>query len=73
LRSYGGIRGLHAAGNPDNPRMPPWQPYDTTARATMTIDATCQSVNDFRGGDRVAASALRPDPYNRSALFSYKD
>jgi len=60
-------------GNPNNSRMPEWKPYDTTTRATMTIDAKCQAVNDFHGADRVAGSDLKLDPYNRAALFTYKD
>jgi len=60
-------------GNPNNPRMPEWRPYDTATRATMTIDTKCRAVNDFRGSDRVASSELRLDPFNRAALFTYKD
>ena len=60
-------------GNPNNPRMPEWKPYDTATRATMTIDVKCNAVNDFHGADRVAGSELRLDPFNRAALFTYKD
>jgi para-nitrobenzyl esterase len=60
-------------GNPNNPRMPEWKPYEAVMRATMTIDVKCQAVNDFHGGDRVAGSELRLDPYNRAALFTYRD
>lgn len=60
-------------GNPNNPRMPEWKPYDAVTRATMTVDVKCQVVNDFHGADRVASSELRLDPYNRSALMTYKD
>jgi para-nitrobenzyl esterase len=45
-------------GNPDNARMPRWTPYDTTARATMTLEEHCRLVNDFRGGDRRASAGL---------------
>ena len=58
---------------PNNPRLPEWKPYDTATRTTMTIDVNCQAVNDFHGADRVAGSELQLDPYNRAALFSYKD
>jgi para-nitrobenzyl esterase len=57
----------------DNPRMPEWKPYDTATRATMTIDAKCRAVNDYHGADRVASSELRLDPFNRSALMTYRD
>jgi para-nitrobenzyl esterase len=60
-------------GNPNNARMPEWKPYDPTTRATMTIDVKCQAVNDFHGADRLAGSELKLDPYNRAALFTYKD
>jgi para-nitrobenzyl esterase len=60
-------------GNPNNPRMPEWKPYDTAARATMTIDVKCRAVDDFHGADRLAGSELRLDPFNRDALFAYKD
>lgn len=60
-------------GNPNNPRMPEWKPFDAATRATMTIDNKCQLVNDFRGADRVAGSQVRLDPFNRAALFTYKD
>jgi para-nitrobenzyl esterase len=46
------------SGKPDNARMPRWKPYDTTARATMTLDERCRLVNDFRGGDRRASAGL---------------
>ncbi len=60
-------------GNPNNAHMPQWKPYDTTARATMTIGAECRLVDDFHGAARIAASQLRLDPYNRNALFAYRD
>jgi para-nitrobenzyl esterase len=60
-------------GNPNNPRMPAWMPYDTATRATMTVDVTCQAVDDFRGADRVAGAQLRLDPFNRDVLFTYMD
>lgn len=60
-------------GNPNNPRMPAWRPYDSETRATMTIDLQCQVVNDFHGADRRASSALALDPFNRAALMTYRD
>ena len=60
-------------GNPNNPRMPQWKPYDTTTRATMTIDVECRAVDDFHGADRVAGSQLRLDPFSTEALFTYRD
>jgi para-nitrobenzyl esterase len=60
-------------GNPENPHMPAWKPYDAQTRATMTVDVDCRAVNDFRGADRRASAALRMDPFNRSALVDYRD
>lgn len=45
-------------GNPDNPRLPHWPPYDAQTRATMTFDECCQVVPDYRGGDRRASAGL---------------
>lgn len=39
-------------GDPNNPHMPRWLPYDGVRRATMTINATCEIVDDYRGPDR---------------------
>jgi len=60
-------------GDPNNPRMPEWMPYDTASRVTMTVALKCRAVNDFRGTDRVVGSELRLDPFNRAALFAYKN
>jgi len=60
-------------GNPNNPRMPEWKPYDATTRATMVVDVDSRVVNDFRGKDRVAASHLRLDPFNRAAVLTCRD
>ena len=60
-------------GNPNNPRLPEWRPYDAATRTTMTIDLKCRAVDDYHGADRVAGSALRLDPFNRAALFTYRD
>ncbi|HSV82024.1 MAG TPA: carboxylesterase family protein [Ramlibacter sp.] len=64
------------SGNPNNPRMPDWKPYDTAARATMVIDEKCQLVNDFRGADRIgSAGLLHQDSYQiqRGPLFRYSE
>ena len=42
-------------GNPNNPRMPEWKPYDTNNRATMVIDAKPRLVNDYLANDRRAS------------------
>lgn len=55
-------------GNPNNPRLPEWKPYDTTTRATMTFNVKCELVNDFRGADRLASADLRLDPFRRPLL-----
>lgn len=60
-------------GKPDNPSMPAWQPYDSHARATMVIDEKCRLVEDFRRGDREAGLQVRLEPFNRSALMTYRD
>lgn len=60
-------------GNPNNSRLPQWQPFDGATRATMTVDVKPALVNDFRGNDRMAGSQLKLDPFNRSAIMTYKD
>ena len=63
-------------GNPNNSRMPEWTPYDTTTRATMTIDEKCRLVNDFRGTDRLAsATLLGQESYElqRGPLYRYSE
>ncbi len=61
------------SGNPSNPRMPRWTPFDAQSRATMLIDNTCRLVNNYRAADRAAGTALKLDPYDRAALFTYAD
>jgi para-nitrobenzyl esterase len=61
------------SGDPNNPRMPEWRPYDRVTRTTMTIGFTCEAVDDYRSADRIAGARLRLDPFNRAALFAYKD
>jgi para-nitrobenzyl esterase len=55
-------------GNPANPRLPEWRPYDTAARTTMTLNVQCEAVGDFRGADRRASVDLRLDPFRRPLL-----
>ena len=50
-----------------------WKPFDASSRATMTIDVKPQLVNDYLSGDRAAAASVKLDPFNRSALMTYKD
>jgi para-nitrobenzyl esterase len=60
-------------GNPNNPRMPQWRPYDVATRTTMVVDVNCRAVDDFLGADRRAGADLRMDPFNRDALVVYRD
>ncbi|MEY4138556.1 MAG: hypothetical protein RLZZ371_738 [Pseudomonadota bacterium] len=60
-------------GNPSNPRMPAWKPYDAITRTSMKIDVSCEAVDDYLGADRVATAHLTLDPFNRDALMTYKD
>lgn len=60
-------------GDPNNPRMPHWRPYDAQSRATMTIHEECLLVDDYLGADRRAGAALRMDPLHRDALITYRD
>jgi para-nitrobenzyl esterase len=46
-------------GEPNNPDMPDWAPYDTGRRATMVVKEPCQLVDDYLGSDRVASQAIQ--------------
>jgi para-nitrobenzyl esterase len=46
-------------GDPNNPDMPDWAPYDTARRATMVVKEPCELVDDYLGGDRVASQAIQ--------------
>ncbi|MBY3416329.1 carboxylesterase/lipase family protein [Rhizobium laguerreae] len=59
-------------GNPNNDRMPEWNPYDETTRASMLIDAGCEAASDWRGAARRAIADLTIDPFNRAALYRYE-
>jgi para-nitrobenzyl esterase len=61
------------SGDPNNPGMPEWRPYDRVTRTTMAIGVNCQAVNDYHSADRIAGSRLRLDPFNRATLFAYRD
>jgi para-nitrobenzyl esterase len=39
-------------GNPDNPRIPRWPPYDLEDRPVMVLDLSPRVVNDARGAQR---------------------
>ena len=39
-------------GNPNNPHLPEWQPYNLTTRPVMVLDETPEVVNDARGAQR---------------------
>jgi len=45
-------------GDPNNPRIPEWRPYDTARRTTMVIGRPCRAVDDWRGGDRRTSAML---------------
>jgi para-nitrobenzyl esterase len=63
-------------GNPNNPRLPPWKPYDAADRATMTINEKCLLVDDYLGADRRANLQLGQRPTYRltgGPLFSYSE
>ncbi len=62
-------------GNPSNPRMPQWKPYDAVDRATMTVNEKCELVNDFLGTDRRTNMELGQQPTNLvfGTLFRYSE
>ncbi len=63
-------------GNPNNPRLPQWKPYDAADRATMTINEKCQLVSDFLGSDRRANLELGQQPtylLSGGPLYRYGD
>lgn len=60
-------------GNPNNKRMPAWQPYDGGTRTTMRINAKCETASDYRGAARLAVADLKIDPFNRAALYRYEE
>jgi para-nitrobenzyl esterase len=44
-------------GNPHHRGLPAWPEYDTTRRATMRFDTTCEVLDDPNGADRAAYAA----------------
>jgi para-nitrobenzyl esterase len=44
-------------GQPHHGGLPTWPEYDTTRRATMRFDATCEVLDDPAGADRAAYAA----------------
>lgn len=46
------------SGVPDARGLPHWPAFDTAARHSMLIDATCQAVTDYRASDRKTADTL---------------
>ena len=61
------------SGNPNNPDMPEWTPFDPIKRTAMLIDRMCGEVNDYLPNDRITGSGLRLDRYNCAALMTYRD
>jgi para-nitrobenzyl esterase len=47
-------------GDPNNPRLPHWRPYDAASRATMVFNTETELVNDPRGEIRQYWDALPP-------------
>lgn len=60
-------------GDPNNDRMPDWQPFDGTTRTTMRIDAECEATSDFRAAASSEIADLQIDPFNRAALYRYEE
>jgi para-nitrobenzyl esterase len=40
------------SGNPNNPKLPQWRPYDLESRPVMVLDETPELVNDARAAQR---------------------
>ena len=49
-------------GDPNNPRIPQWQPYDATMRATMIFDDATRAENDPRAAVRKFWAAMPEQP-----------
>jgi para-nitrobenzyl esterase len=63
-------------GNPGNPHMPGWQPYRSSARASMRIAVDCKLVDDPHAAARLAAAryeGLDGPALDRGPLFNYQD
>lgn len=51
-----------ATGNPNNPTLPDWAPYETSRRATLILDDETRVENDPRKAFREVWATLRPGP-----------
>ncbi|ANQ27784.1 carboxylesterase [Vibrio natriegens] len=60
-------------GNPNNPRLPHWDPYNSDTKVSMSMNANPQAVSNWRGEGREAVEDLVIDPFNRASLYSYKE
>lgn len=63
-------------GNPNNPRMPAWQPYDSARRTSMVIDVQCRSADDYHSAARSASArlpVLDGPTLNRGLLYDYAE
>jgi len=49
-----------ATGNPNNPALPDWAPYEGTRRATLILDENTRVENDPRAAFRDVWASLRP-------------
>lgn len=45
-------------GDPNNPRIPFWLPYEAATRPTLVINPRCRLAPDYRSGDRRIADTL---------------
>jgi para-nitrobenzyl esterase len=64
------------SGNPNNPRMPQWKPYDSITRISMVVDTNCRTAADYHGEARVASArlpVLDGPTLNRGPLYNYAD
>jgi para-nitrobenzyl esterase len=43
-------------GDPSHPGLPQWKPYTARERWTMSLNYSCELVDDPRGQDRIAAT-----------------
>ena len=53
-------------GNPNNPAIPQWQPYELTKRSTMVFNTESKSVDDPRGAERKLFAAV---PYIQRGTY----
>lgn len=60
-------------GNPNNARLPDWQPFNNETRTTMRFDASPKSIPNFRDSVQHEIADIKIDPFNRAALYRYSD